>query len=70
MANFICKHSRMNEKQYNKVLLNRKGMVGDVGTVLVGQEAVDSGLIDEIGTIGEAVAALRTMVGPRAAAGD
>jgi ClpP class serine protease len=34
----------------------------DLGTILVGQEAVDAGLVDEVGGISDALAKLREML--------
>ena len=38
-------------------------MATDVGTILEGHEAVECGLIDEIGGLDKALAALREMIG-------
>ena len=34
----------------------------DLGTILVGQQAVDAGLIDEVGGISDALCKLREMI--------
>lgn len=41
---------------------NTKMLARDLGTVLVGQEAVDVGLIDEVGGIREALKKLYEMI--------
>ena len=37
-------------------------MATDVGTILYGQEAVESGLIDQLGGLSDALDALRNMI--------
>ena len=41
---------------------NTKMLTRDLGTVLVGKEAVEAGLIDEVGGIREALKKLHTMI--------
>ena len=42
---------------------NTQMLTRDLGTVLVGKDAVEKGLIDEVGGIREALAALYGMIG-------
>ena len=44
-----CKHSHMKQHRIEELMLNPTQLVKDVGTLLEGQEAVDEGLIDEVG---------------------
>ena len=37
-------------------------MTKDLGTILVGKEAVDAGLIDEVGGISQALSHLKSMI--------
>ena len=39
----------------------------DVGTILVGEEAVKHGIIDEVGGIDKAIGKLRAMIGEKGA---
>ena len=41
-------------------------MATDVGTILYGREAVSSGLIDNLGGLNDALAALHCMIGKQA----
>ena len=43
-------------------MMNTNELVTDVGTVLDGQKAVNEGLIDSIGTLGEVIDALYEMI--------
>ena len=43
-------------------MLNTGELVMDIGTILEGQEAVDEGLIDRVGSLSDALEALYEMV--------
>ncbi|MEG0750895.1 MAG: ATP-dependent Clp protease proteolytic subunit [Oscillospiraceae bacterium] len=55
ITRFICGHSRISEERLSELLLKTGELVLDVGTVLDGEQAVEEGLIDEIGSLGEAM---------------
>lgn len=56
---FIVEHSSIKEEKF-RFLINRTDiLVNDIGSILNGNEAVDCGLIDQIGGIKEALAYLR-----------
>ena len=42
--------------------MNTQELVLDVGTILEGEEAVDEGLIDEVGTVRDALDCLYKMI--------
>ena len=56
---FTCSHSRVMEEKMRELLLRTDQIATDVGSILDGQEAVEVGLIDEVGGLKEALAALR-----------
>lgn len=58
---FIVHHSHVKENYFRDILGRTDTLVNDIGTILEGEEAVSCGLIDEIGGIKEALAALRKM---------
>lgn len=58
---FVSSHSRIGYERLRSLMLNTEMMTRDLGTVLVGSEAVKEGLIDEVGGIREALAKLRSM---------
>ena len=58
---FIVHHSQVKEEYFRDILGRTDTLVNDIGTILEGEEAVACGLIDEIGGIREALAALRKM---------
>lgn len=55
ITGFICSHSRIEEKAFKKLLLQTGELVLDVGTVLDGEQAVQTGLIDEMGSLSDAM---------------
>lgn len=58
---FIVHHSKVEEDYFRDILGRTDTLVNDIGTILEGEEAVECGLIDEIGGIKEALQALRDM---------
>ncbi len=62
ILNFIAGHARITYDQVKSLMLNTKMLTRDLGTVLVGKEAVEHGLIDEVGGIREALRKLHQMI--------
>ena len=58
---FIAAHSHISEDDLRARMLRTDELANDIGSVLAGEEAVAAGLIDEVGGIGAALAALRQM---------
>jgi ATP-dependent protease ClpP protease subunit len=61
IVRFIVHHSKVEEDYFRDILGRTDTLVNDIGTILEGEEAVECGLIDEIGGIKEALQALRDM---------
>ncbi len=61
IVKFIVDHSRVEEAYFRKLLTRTDVLVNDIGSILNGYEATDCGLIDEVGGVKEALAALRDM---------
>jgi len=61
ISDFICRHSRIGATRLEELMMRPDEMATDVGTVLDGNEAVACGLIDEVGGLSAALAALRAM---------
>lgn len=60
---FIVQNSKISEEKLRELMFRTGELVRDVGTVLVGQEAVRTGLIDEVGGVAQALAKLKAMIG-------
>lgn len=63
---FVVANSRCSEAQFRDLMFRTGELARDIGTVLVGEEAVKAGLIDEVGGLSQAVAKLREMAKPEA----
>ena len=61
ITNFIAKHSDIEKKDIEKMMVTPGILTRDLGTILVGKEAVKRGLYDEVGGIFEAIKKLREM---------
>lgn len=59
---FVTRHSRISEEKLRELMFRTGDLVRDVGTVLVGKDAVEQGLIDEVGGINKAMAKLREII--------
>lgn len=62
ILSFISDHSTIAYDQVKRLMLNTEMLTRDLGTVLVGEEAVHQGLINEVGGIREALAKLHQMI--------
>ncbi len=59
---FVTQHSKVYPDQLRNLMFNSGQLARDIGTVLVGEDAVREGLIDEVGGIGQAVNRLENML--------
>lgn len=66
---FIVQHSRVSEAVLREMMFRTGELVRDVGTVLVGAEAVCVGLIDEVGGLGTALTRLSELAAQRRGGG-
>lgn len=62
ITDFVCSNSNIPFKRYNELAMNTQELVLDVGTILEGEDAVDEGLIDSVGTVREAMDYLYGMI--------
>jgi ATP-dependent protease ClpP protease subunit len=63
IVQFVCSHSKISEEEYKRLMLQTGSLANDMGTVLVGKEVVDSGIIDGIGTFADATSKLKSLAG-------
>lgn len=59
---FVAAHSRMQSDTFREMILNTGELLGDMGTVLLGEDAVRAGLIDRVGGVSDALDALSSLV--------
>ena len=55
IVSFVTDHSRVKREEYLRLMTNTDELANDVGSVIYGQEAVEKGLIDGIGTLSDAL---------------
>lgn len=62
VVDFIVEHSNARKEDIEAKMNCTDNMANDVGTLLFGPEAVEMGLIDEIGSLSQALKKLREMI--------
>ena len=62
VVDFIVEHSHASRADIEAKMNCTDNMANDVGTLLFGPEAAEMGLVDEIGTLSEAIRKLRSMI--------
>ena len=59
---FVTRRSRITAEDFRRLMTNTEELATDVGSVLSGQQAVDLGLIDRIGTLSDAIEGLYELI--------
>jgi ATP-dependent protease ClpP protease subunit len=59
VVRFVVQHSRISQEKYRELMFRTGELARDIGTVLVGKDAVLMGLIDEVGGVADALQWLR-----------
>lgn len=62
ITGFVCNHCKVSKKTFEELMMETGVLTKDVGTILVGEEAVKYGIIDEVGGIAQAVKKLHEMI--------
>lgn len=65
ITKFVAANSRITEDRFRELMFRTGELVRDVGTVLIGKEAVAEGIIDEVGGMGQALAKLQELIRQR-----
>ncbi len=58
IVSFVTEHSHISREDYVSYMSKTDELANDVGSVIYGREAVESGLIDQLGTLSDALAYL------------
>ena len=61
IVGFICAHSNADAARVTELMMRPDQIATDCGSIIEGKEAVACGIIDEVGGLDAALAALRTM---------
>ncbi|MBY0755589.1 ATP-dependent Clp protease proteolytic subunit [Clostridium sardiniense] len=59
---FIVRTSDIKKEELEKLLRQQGDLLNDVGTILIGNQAVECGLINEVGGLKEAISKLNTLI--------
>lgn len=59
---FVASHSHISEKRLSELMLVPDELASDMGSVLDGLQAVEEGIIDQVGGLSQALDALRAMI--------
>lgn len=62
IVRFVCENSNIMPERFRELMLSTRELVTDVGTVLNGEDAVNEGLIDEIGSLSSALNCLYSLI--------
>ena len=62
ITRFVTDNSRMSFERFTELCMNTDELATDVGSVLDGEDAVQEGLIDSLGSLSDAIAALYAMI--------
>ena len=62
ITDFVVRNSRISKEDFTKLMMNTEEMVTDIGSVLSGERAVQSGLIDSVGTLSDVLDGLYGLI--------
>ena len=65
IVRFVTENSGVGAQRFRQLMMNTGELVMDVGTVLDGEQAVEEGLIDELGGLAQAVGKLTELIEAR-----
>ncbi|MFD0049366.1 ClpP family protease [Actinomycetes bacterium NPDC127524] len=59
---FVTKHSQVSEEQFKDLMFAKGNLTRDIGTNVIGHDAVKFGLMDDVGGIGQAMKKLNELI--------
>ncbi|WP_242035327.1 ClpP family protease [Mesobacillus harenae] len=62
VINFVTRNSNISEEDFKELMFAKGNLTRDIGTNVVGSEASDFGLIDEVGGVGQALKKLNELI--------
>lgn len=62
VINFVTRHSNITEETFKELMFAKGNLTRDIGTNVIGKEAVENGLINEVGGIGQAIKKLNELI--------
>lgn len=62
VVKFVTEHSNISNEKFRELMFRTGDLARDIGTVLVGKDAVDCGLIDEVGGLSDSLKKIRNFI--------
>ena len=62
ITQFVVKNAHISEEGFTDLMMNTRDMASDIGSVLYGEEAVEYGIIDRVGSLSDAFSCLYEMI--------
>ncbi|WP_163530658.1 ClpP family protease [Halobacillus ihumii] len=62
VIDFVTNHSNVEEEKFKELMFAKGNLTRDIGTNVVGEQAVDCGLIDDVGGVHEAMSKLNELI--------
>ncbi len=62
ITRFVCDNSKISPEKFKSLMMETDQIATDTGSVIDGKEAVEHGLIDEVGGLNDALKALEEMI--------
>ncbi|HPZ90089.1 MAG: translocation-enhancing protein TepA [Firmicutes bacterium] len=62
VVEFVCRNAKISRESFRELMFKTGELARDIGTVLVGQDAVKCGLIDAVGGMALAIEKLNSMI--------
>ena len=59
---FVTRHSKVSEESFKNLMFAKGNLTRDIGTNVIGGEAVESGMIDAVGGVGQAMRKLNEFI--------
>ncbi|MEK6474538.1 ClpP family protease [Bacillus safensis] len=66
VINFVTSHSNITDEKFKELMFSKGNLTRDIGTNVVGHEAAEYGLMNEVGGVGQAIKKLNELIGDRA----
>ncbi len=62
IIDFVTRQSHIGEEQFRRLMMNTQELATDVGSVVSGAQAVEMGLIDQLGSLSDAIEGLYALI--------
>lgn len=62
VVRFVTRHSKITEEKFKELMYKTGDLARDIGTNVIGSDAVKYGIIDEVGGLGQAIKKLKELI--------